>query len=183
MISAIVAVDEDWGIGFNNSLLERIPADLKHFKELTENNIVVMGRKTQESLPNKGLPNRRNIVITNQEKDDEDEIHYVNLEDAIRLLIITQIYSAGYDRQGSFSDKPLPKLKDIFIIGGGSIYYQLLEYCDRIYLTKIYKHHDDIDTYFPNISQMGSEWKLSSAGPAQEYNGIKYQFMVYDRKS
>lgn len=183
MISAIVAVDKDWGIGFNGSLLERIPADLKHFKELTENNIVVMGRRTQESLPDKRLPNRKNIVITNQEKDDEDETHYVDLETAIRFLIIAQIYSAGCDKWSSLSNKTLPKLKDIFIIGGSSIYYQLLAYCDRIYLTKIYKHHDDIDTYFPNISQMENEWELTSADPAQEYNGIKYQFMVYDRKS
>lgn len=183
MISAIVAVDEDWGIGFNGSLLEHIPADLKHFKELTENNIVVMGRKTQDSLPNKKLPNRRNIVITNQEKDDEDEVHYVDLEDAVRLLIIAQIYSAGYDRWRSSSNKTLPKLKDVFIIGGSSIYYQLLEYCDRIYLTKIYKHHDDVDTYFPNIDQMENEWRLTSADPTQEYNGIKYQFMIYDKKT
>lgn len=186
MISAIVAVDENYGIGFNGSLLECIPADLKHFKELTENNIVVMGRKTQESLSDKRLPNRRNIVITNQEKDDEDEneVYYINLKDVIHLLDVAKIYSTGYDRWKSLSsDKTLPKLKDIFIIGGGSIYYQLLEYCDRIYLTKVYKHHDDIDTYFPNISQMENEWELTSADSAQEYNGIKYQFMIYDRKS
>jgi dihydrofolate reductase len=52
MISAIVAVDENWGIGFNGELLEKIPEDMKHFKELTARNIVVMGRKTWESLPN-----------------------------------------------------------------------------------------------------------------------------------
>ena len=63
MISAIVAVDNNWGIGYNGKLLENIPNDLKHFKELTTNNIVVMGSKTWDSLPNKPLPNRFNIII------------------------------------------------------------------------------------------------------------------------
>lgn len=64
MISAIVAVDNDWGIGFNGDLLEHIPADLKYFKQLTSGHNVIMGRKTWDSLPKKPLPNRLNIVIT-----------------------------------------------------------------------------------------------------------------------
>ena len=64
MISAIVAVDENFGIGFNGDLLEHIPEDLKHFKELTSGHTVVMGRKTWDSLPKKPLPNRHNLVIT-----------------------------------------------------------------------------------------------------------------------
>ena len=68
MISAIVAVDDNWGIGFNGDLLEHIPEDLKHFKELTENNVVIMGRKTWDSLPKKPLPNRLNMVVTSQIK-------------------------------------------------------------------------------------------------------------------
>ena len=68
MISTIVAVDNNWGIGFNGDLLEHIPEDLKYFKELTSGNIVVMGRKTWDSLPKKPLPNRFNIVITSKER-------------------------------------------------------------------------------------------------------------------
>ena len=64
MISAIVAVDNNWGIGFNGDLLEAIPADLKRFKELTTGHVVVMGSKTWNSLPRKPLPNRGNIVIS-----------------------------------------------------------------------------------------------------------------------
>ena len=64
MISAIVAVDYNWGIGFNGDLLEHIPEDLKYFKQLTTGNTVVMGRKTWDSLPKKPLPNRHNLVIT-----------------------------------------------------------------------------------------------------------------------
>ena len=70
MISAIVAVDENYGIGYNNKLLCNLAEDLKHFKNLTTNNIVVMGRKTWDSLPKKPLPNRTNIVITNSVKDN-----------------------------------------------------------------------------------------------------------------
>ena len=65
MIAAIVAVNNNWGIGYNGDLLEHIPADLKNFRKLTENNIVVMGRKTWDSLPKKPLLNRSNIIITN----------------------------------------------------------------------------------------------------------------------
>lgn len=64
MISAIVAVDTSWGIGFNGELLEHIPEDLKHFKELTTGNTVIMGRKTWDSLPQKPLPERCNIIVS-----------------------------------------------------------------------------------------------------------------------
>lgn len=178
MIAAIVAVDEDWGIGFNNSLLERIPNDLKRFKELTENKIVVMGRKTQESLPNKQLPNRMNIVITNRDIPDEDDVMYTNMTDFSWLLDFWQNYSMGIMTTGKG-----PLLKDMFVIGGGSIYYQLLPHCNRIYLTKIYKHHDDIDTYFPNIDQMTDEWELTETSELFEYNDFQYQYLVYDRKN
>ena len=68
MISAIVAVNNDWGIGYNGDLLEHIPEDLKYFKKLTENNVVIMGRKTWDSLPKKPLPNRLNMIVTSQIK-------------------------------------------------------------------------------------------------------------------
>ena len=64
MYSAIVAVDNNWGIGYNGELLEHIPEDMKHFRELTEDNIVIMGRKTWDSLPTKPLPNRDNLIIS-----------------------------------------------------------------------------------------------------------------------
>ena len=78
MISAIVAVDENWGIGYDGKLLEKIPEDLKHFKELTNNNVVVMGRKTWNSLPTNPLPNRTNIVIT------RNPVHFTTINGASR---------------------------------------------------------------------------------------------------
>ena len=129
MISAIVAVDNNWGIGYNGDLLASIPDDLKHFRQLTSGNMVVMGRKTWDSLPKKPLPNRANIVISNQGNTilHKDAMR-MSLDDL--LLVINDIQF------------------DVFIIGGGEIYKQLLPYCDRVYVTKILKDFENVDTYF-----------------------------------
>ena len=82
MISAIVAIDENYGIGYNNELLCSIKEDLERFKKLTTNNVVVMGRKTWDSLPKKPLPNRTNVVVTNNVKNfflKEDGTIYISL--------------------------------------------------------------------------------------------------------
>ena len=88
MISAIVAVDNNWGIGFNGDLLEHIPEDLKYFKELTSGGVVIMGRKTWDSLPKKPLPNRVNIVITSNPKEDEENVKYMTLEEAKAYAVV-----------------------------------------------------------------------------------------------
>ena len=166
MISAIVAVDEDWGIGFNGELLERIPDDLKHFKALTTDNTVVMGRKTWDSLPNKPLPNRFNIVISRTEKPYEPNSFtwVTTLENCIQTMLNDDI-------------------DDYFIIGGGQIYKELLPFCDRVYVTKIYTSHNNVDTFFPNLDEpeMWSEWKATEIGETKVYNNILYQFWTYDR--
>ena len=169
MISAIVAVNEDWGIGYNGDLLEHIPEDLKNFKKLTENNKVIMGRKTWDSLPKKPLPNRCNIIITNtiqKEADIFDE-------------------NANYIQFVSCNDINKFKLdqdSDVFIIGGETIYKQFLPICDRVYVTKIYKKHDKVDTYFPNLDHM-DYWTAESLGDPCNYKDFTYQFWRYDRKS
>ena len=130
MISAIVCIDKNWGIGFNGELLEHIPEDMKHFKELTTKNTVVMGRKTWDSLPKKPLPDRCNIIISRQGKHYEKNDGYyptwtMPLEECIMSMMNDNI-------------------NDYFIIGGGQIYEQLLPYCDRVYITKIDKNADRI---------------------------------------
>ena len=161
MINAIVAVDNDWGIGFNGELLEHIPEDLKYFKELTMNNIVVMGRKTWESLPKKPLPNRLNIVISNSER-------CITSEGAARIsLDEARIRMANSEANW-------------FIIGGGQIYKQLLPLCKKVYVTKIYKKHENIDAFFPNLDET-DEWKATPVSDVREYNDISYQFWVYER--
>lgn len=86
MISAIVAVDENWGIGYNGDLLEHIPEDLKYFKTLTDGNTIIMGRKTWDSLPKKPLPNRFNVVITSQERHFEEMTAFIPFSEAVSRL-------------------------------------------------------------------------------------------------
>ena len=160
MISAIVAVDNNWGIGFNGDLLEHIPADLKYFKELTSGHCVMMGRKTWESLPKKPLPNRTNIVITNNPNKYNDA-EFMDLFNATLYLIYN-------------------KNDDIFIIGGGKIYEELLPMCDRVYVTKIFKDHDQVDTYFPNLDE-SDEWAPAMQSALHAYKDLTYQFWQYDR--
>ena len=169
MISAIVAVDNNWGIGFNGDLLEHIPEDLKYFKELTENNIVIMGRKTWNSLPRKPLPNRLNMIITNQTKSPtgcdliDGEYMKLSMEN-----VIFQLTNNNHD------------YTNYFIIGGGKIYKELLPYCDRVYVTKIFKDHDQIDTYFPNLDK-SEEWMPVNQSSIHDYKDLTYQFWQYDR--
>lgn len=166
MIAAIVAVDEDWGIGFNGELLEKIPEDMKHFKELTTNSIVVMGRKTWDSLPKKPLPNRLNMVISRSPKEVLGDLSIrIDLNEAkIRLAMANPAESW-------------------FVIGGGQIYKELLPFCDRVYVTKIFKSHKNIDTYFPNLDEPEewNTWKVVHQSKTEVYNDIMYQFWTYDR--
>jgi len=162
MIAAIVAVDNNWGIGFNGELLERIPDDLKRFKQLTDDSTVVMGRKTWDSLPKKPLPNRFNIIVTSQEADDNDiDIKHSSMEEVKAFLEL---------------DLGIP----VFIIGGGMIYRELLPYCQEVYVTKILKDHDNVDTYFPNLDEM-EEWEQDESSETYNYNGVNYQYQHYRR--
>jgi dihydrofolate reductase len=160
MIAAIVAVDANWGIGYKGDLLYYIPEDLKRFKDITTNNIVVMGRKTWDSLPKKPLLNRANIVITSSSCDSEDASFW-SMESVKKFM-------------------KQQKSLNFFIIGGGTIYQQLLPYCDKIYVTKIHKESDRIDTYFPNLDKM-DEWKVSRCDGIYFCKDIAFQFLEYER--
>ena len=161
MISAIVAVDNNWGIGFNGDLLEHIPEDLKYFKELTSGHCVMMGRKTWDSLPKKPLPNRKNYIISSSQPAIlGDNIIRFQIDDAITFLNYAW--------------------EDVFIIGGGVIYKELLPYCDRVYVTKIFKDHDQVDTYFPNLDE-SNEWAPAMQSALHTYKDLTYQFWQYDR--
>lgn len=165
MISAIVAVDNNWGIGYNGDLLEHIPEDLKYFKELTTNHIVVMGRKTWDSLPNKPLKDRLNIVVSRQPRGPLGEMAFsIPMNEAkVRVSL------SGTDEEW-------------FIIGGGSIYKEFLSICNRVYVTKIFKDHENVDTYFPNLDK-SDEWTPACRSDIRTYNDLSYQFWQYDRIS
>ena len=164
MISAIVAVDENWGIGFNGQLLEHIPEDMKFFKKITTGNVVIMGRKTWDSLPIKPLPDRLNLVITSQGRNVDCMTCFIDLEEAkVRAAM------ARHDREDNW-----------FVIGGGQIYKELLPYCDRVYVTKIFKDHSNVDTYFPNLDEM-DDWAPAVCSSIHDYKDLTYQFWQYDR--
>ena len=164
MISAIVAVDENYGIGYKGNLLCRIRSDLDRFRRLTTGNIVVMGRKTWDSLPTKPLPNRTNIVITNNV--DEFELKNGVIFTTLDLLKET-ICEIG-------------EIYDVFVIGGSQIYKELLPYCKILHLTKIHKSFEEIDAYFPKIEE-DENWKAEIIGDIfSTDNGTEYQFCVYE---
>jgi len=140
-ISIISAVADDNAIGKDNKLLWHISDDLKRFKKLTMNKVVIMGQKTYESLPIKPLPNRVNIVITN----DYDVI----FKDCIM----------AYDIEDSISKSKFWNEfnNEIFVIGGGSIYKQFFPIVDYLYITKVHTTFSNADTFFPILND---EWEL-----------------------
>lgn len=131
MISIIVAVASNNAIGRNNELLWHIPDDLKRFKKLTFGHNIIMGKKTWYSLPRRPLPGRNNIVLTD---------------------IPTECIEGGCVTAYSVEDalEKCEKDKEIFIIGGGSVYRQFLDLADRLYLTHVHKDFE-ADTFFPDI--------------------------------
>ena len=163
MIAAIASIDNNWGIGYDGELLERIPEDMKYFKEITTNHTIVMGRNTWESLPSHPLPNRINIVITHTGIQCSEMTMFISIEEAI-----TRIRQAFDDEKW-------------FIIGGGSIYEQLLPYCDTVFLTHIGKDHKNVDTYFPRIDK-DPNWEIDTCTELREsITGIPYAFLTYKR--
>ena len=162
-MNLIVAVDQNWAIGKNNSLLVRIPEDQKFFRQTTTGHVVVMGRKTLESFPNKiPLPNRVNIVLTkNQSYQAKDAIIVHSVEELFEVL-------------KNYEDK------EIFVIGGQSIYEQLLPYCDVAHVTKI-DYSYEADAYFPNLDKM-PEWEIVADSDEHTYFDLEYTFYKYERK-
>lgn len=156
MIKIIVAMSKNRVIGNNNQLIWKLSSDLKRFKELTTNNPVVMGRKTYESI-GKPLPNRRNIIITRN----------------------TEYSVEGCEIVSSLEEALLLTNNDCFIIGGGEIYTQSLEFADKIYLTLVNKEFEG-DTTFPNLDD---KWaKISRKDfKADDKNEYDYSFIEYER--
>lgn len=163
-MNCIVAVDENWGIGYQGNLLFRISDDMKMFKALTTGGKVIMGRKTLESFPGgKPLPNRMNIVITrNEDYQCEGATVVHSTEEAARVII--------------------GERHKTWVIGGAEIYHQMLDSCYRVYVTKILSEAKNVDTYFPNLDMM-DDWKIVNlSGISKDpKTGLEYQFLIYER--
>ncbi len=157
-MQAIVAVSRSWGIGKDGQLLFRISADLQRFKALTTGHTVVMGRKTLQSLPGgRGLPNRRSLVLTRQERFTPERAETVHS--------LAELLALAGD--------------EAFVIGGQEVYEQLLPYCTRAYVTKVFA---DVpaDAFFPNLDE-DPHWRAVSTGEMQEENGLIFQYVEYQR--
>lgn len=162
-MNIIVAVDKNWGIGRDNGLLASIPGDMKFFKDTTTGKVVVMGRKTLESMPGShGLPNRTNYVLTRDKNYVADRAIVVNSED--ELFEALEKYDSN----------------DVFVIGGASLYNRLCGMCDRLLVTKM-DADLNADTFIINFDEDERFELVSESEPVTE-NGVTYRFTEYRRK-
>lgn len=156
-ISMIVAVGKNLEIGKGNDLIWHFKEDMKFFKETTTGNTVVMGRKTFESLPH-ALPNRRNVVITTDSSYVAEGAEVVtSIEDALKIT----------------------ENDNVFVIGGGRIYTEMLEYADKLYITEIDAQCEDADVYFPKFDKSAyTAEKLTDF----DVDGIHFSHYLYEKK-
>lgn len=162
-MNLIVAVDKNWAIGYQNKLLISIPEDMRFFREETTGKAVIMGRKTLETFPaGKPLKNRTNIVITHK-KD-------FKINDAIVVHSIEEALEAVKDF----------KSEDVYVIGGATIYQQMLKYCDVAHVTKI-DYAYQADSFFPNLDE-DPDWVIEAESDERTYYDIEYAFYKYVRK-
>ena len=166
----VVAVDKNWGIGYKGELLARVRADLRYFQSLTKGNVVILGSKTLATFPGgRVLKDRVNIVLSRR-KDYAPEGAIV--VDSIESLL-QKINEYNID--------------SVFVIGGATVYEQLLPYCDTAYVTKFEKAFES-DAFFPNLDE-SNEWELTEYGEEQTTNpetdteaDMVFRFCTYKRK-
>lgn len=162
-MNLVVAVDNNWAIGYKNELLISIPNDHKQFRQMTTGKVVILGRKTLDTFP-QGLPlkNRTNIILSRDPK--------YSVKDATVVRSVEELL----EEVKKYNDE------DVYVIGGESIYRQLLPYCNVAHVTKI-DHEYMADTYFPNLDKDG-EWEITADSDEQTYFDIAYRFLKYERK-
>ena len=162
-MNIIAAVDKHWAIGNRGKLLVTIPDDQKLFREETKGKVIVMGRKTLESFPGgQPLKNRVNVVLTTDKNYKvKDTVIVHSVEEMVEEL---KKYNS----------------EDVYVIGGESIYRQLLPYCTKAYVTKI-DHAYDADTYFPDLDA-DPEWEMTKISDEQTYFDLEYVFVIYERR-
>lgn len=160
-MKAIVAVDKNWGIGNCGKLLCHLPGDLQYFKEKTKGKVVLMGRKTFESLPGKKpLPDRTNTVLS------------MDPEFQAPCLVCHTNHALEKELANH-------NMEDIFVIGGETIYRKLLPFCDTVFVTKIDAEFE-ADSHFPNLDE-DPEYKLVWTSKARHEGGIAYKFTEYKK--
>jgi len=165
LISIIAAAGKHNEIGKGGKLLCHIPADLRHFKLITQGHAVVMGRRTFDSLPNGALPNRRNIVVSRNPSLKITGAEVVPSLDNALLRLGGEVGA-----------------EEIFIIGGAQIYAQSIDFADKIYLTRIHAVFPDADAFFPEIDFAKWNESFRETFFADDKNSLSYSFLEYTRK-
>ncbi len=161
-MNLIAAVDENWAIGNKNELLIRIPADMKMFRQETTGKVVILGRKTLETFPGgKPLKDRVNLILSTQ-KDYQ-------VEEAVVVHSVEDLLKAVEEYETD----------DVYVIGGESIYRQLLPYCQTAHITKIDRSYE-ADAWFPNLEEAG-DWIITAESEEQSYFDTTYRFIRYER--
>jgi len=161
MLSLICALAANRAIGRHNALIYHLSADLRRFKALTTGHIIIMGRRTFESLPKGALPNRRNIVLSRRADYTPIGVEvFPSLQAAIAACAAEE---------------------EIFVIGGESVYAEALPLADRLYLTHIEDTPAEADAFFPAFDE--TQWRLiaSESHEADERNGVPFTFADYER--
>ncbi len=162
-MNIIVNTDKNWAIGRDNQLLFHLSQDMKFFKTHTQNNTVVMGRKTLDSLPGgKALPNRRNIVLTGNKNFERENVTVCNSVEEIVELI-----------------KDIPS-ESIYIIGGQSLYSEFLPFCDTAYVTKVESSAENADAFMVNLDEH-SDWEVFEESETYTEKGYDFKFVTYKK--
>jgi len=160
-VNLIVAVTADWGIGCENRLLYRISEDMRRFKEMTIGKVVVMGHNTFKSLPDGlPLPERANIMLS------------ANPGLCIPGVTVCESVAKLHDVLESYATE------DVFVIGGESVYVQLLNSCENAYITKI-ERTPMADTFFPNLDELPGWWLAEESETKVSKTGIQFRFCEY----
>jgi len=161
IISLIAALGRNNEIGKGNDLLCHLPADLKHFKEITLGHTVIMGRKTFDSLPKGALPNRRNVVIS---RNPELKIKGAEVFSSLDQALLKSINEV-----------------EVFIIGGAQIYEYSLPFADKLYITRIHAAFPEADVFFPSIDFKIWNETGRETFPADEKNPYSFSFIEYEK--
>ncbi|MCI8630743.1 MAG: dihydrofolate reductase [Firmicutes bacterium] len=178
-MKAIAVVDKNWGIGKDGALLVHLPGDLKYFKENTLGKVLIMGRKTLESLPGgKALPGRTTIVLSGDENYEPKAAEGARTLpctsfDELMATLLSLEFAEGIDLED-----------DVIAAGGESIYKQFLPYCNEILITKIDAEFD-ADKHFENLDELADcgMMKITYESEVMEENGVRYRFLKYSRQT
>lgn len=159
-ITMIASVGKNLEIGKNNQLLWPIKEDLKFFKEQTMGKPIVMGMSTFESMNRRKLPGRQSVILTRKNIELDNDIIIIHSID--ELLNYIEEYN-----------------DEVMIIGGATVYAQMLNYSNKLVLTEVEKECNDADSYFPKFNK--DEWSREVLNELEE-NNIKYKHLIYTKK-